>query len=326
MQSPRPVGIIANPASGKDIRRLVAQGSVFDNNEKINIVRRILNALDTLGIGDVHYMPDTYGIVQRAQHRAKTGLSLHALPMAVLGNAGDSLEAAQRLRDLDVACIVTLGGDGTNRVVSRGSGSVPLIPVSTGTNNVFPHIIEGTLAGMAAAAVASGLAMDVVFRRPRLDVSIDGHAADVALVDVVRSSQRWIGSRALWSSDHIQEVVLSHRPDSAIGICSLAPLLLPDGEATTGLHVRLGAPGRVVVAPIAPGVLADVPVTSYSPLQMGESVRLQSSPGTIALDGEREIELRGSEVIDVTLSSNGPYLVDIDRAIAAGARAGLFDR
>ncbi|MDI9377286.1 MAG: ATP-NAD kinase, partial [Synergistota bacterium] len=31
------VGIIANPASGKDIRRLVAHGSVFDNIEKVNI-------------------------------------------------------------------------------------------------------------------------------------------------------------------------------------------------------------------------------------------------------------------------------------------------
>lgn len=28
------VGIISNPASGKDIRRLVAHGSVFDNNKK----------------------------------------------------------------------------------------------------------------------------------------------------------------------------------------------------------------------------------------------------------------------------------------------------
>jgi hypothetical protein len=28
------VGIIANPASGKDIRRLVAYGTVFDNQEK----------------------------------------------------------------------------------------------------------------------------------------------------------------------------------------------------------------------------------------------------------------------------------------------------
>jgi predicted polyphosphate/ATP-dependent NAD kinase len=37
-----PVGIIANPASGKDIRRLVAHASVFDNQEKRNIVRRAI--------------------------------------------------------------------------------------------------------------------------------------------------------------------------------------------------------------------------------------------------------------------------------------------
>jgi hypothetical protein len=38
---PKAVGIIANPASGRDIRRLVAHGSVFDNQEKIHIIRRV---------------------------------------------------------------------------------------------------------------------------------------------------------------------------------------------------------------------------------------------------------------------------------------------
>jgi hypothetical protein len=34
--------VIANPASGKDIRRLVAHGAVFDNDEKVGIMRRAL--------------------------------------------------------------------------------------------------------------------------------------------------------------------------------------------------------------------------------------------------------------------------------------------
>ena len=46
------IGIIANPASGKDIRRLVAYGSVFDNFEKTNIVKRILKALDALQVDE----------------------------------------------------------------------------------------------------------------------------------------------------------------------------------------------------------------------------------------------------------------------------------
>jgi len=36
----RAIGIAANPASGKDIRRLVARASVFDNQEKCSIVAR----------------------------------------------------------------------------------------------------------------------------------------------------------------------------------------------------------------------------------------------------------------------------------------------
>ena len=44
------VGIIANPASGKDIRRLIASGTVVTNQEKINIVVRMLKAMDALGV------------------------------------------------------------------------------------------------------------------------------------------------------------------------------------------------------------------------------------------------------------------------------------
>ena len=33
-----PIGIIANPASGKDIRRLLSHATVIDNNKKVNIM------------------------------------------------------------------------------------------------------------------------------------------------------------------------------------------------------------------------------------------------------------------------------------------------
>jgi predicted polyphosphate/ATP-dependent NAD kinase len=62
------VGIIANPASGRDIRRLVAYGTVFDNNEKTAIVRRVLLGLEAVGITRVAYLPEhDFGIVPRAR-------------------------------------------------------------------------------------------------------------------------------------------------------------------------------------------------------------------------------------------------------------------
>ena len=60
------VGIIPNPASGKDIRRLVAHGSVFDNHEKANIVGRLLLGLEAVGVERAWIMPDSFGIGLRA--------------------------------------------------------------------------------------------------------------------------------------------------------------------------------------------------------------------------------------------------------------------
>ena len=71
------VGIIANPAAGKDIRRLVAQASTFDNNEKVNIVRRILLGLEAAGVQQVWFMPDYYGICNRAMENLGRTLNLN---------------------------------------------------------------------------------------------------------------------------------------------------------------------------------------------------------------------------------------------------------
>ena len=111
------------------------------------VLGRALLALDSLGIAEVWYLPDSYAIVARAAATAELALDLQPLPMEVIGNASDSYEAACRLVDLGAGAIITLGGDGTNRVVAKGCDEVPLVAVSTGTNNVFPRMVEGTSPG-----------------------------------------------------------------------------------------------------------------------------------------------------------------------------------
>lgn len=322
------VGIIANPASGKDIRRLVAHASSFDNNEKVNIVRRALLAMDALGVPEVWHMPDLYGIIPRAVHDSGLSLGVHALPIEMLGNASDSYEAARRLADLGVGTIITLGGDGTNRIVTKGCGDVPLVAISTGTNNVFPTMVEGTLAGLAAGLTAMGYTDAAIERRPRLDVAIDGEYRDIALVDVVTSPQQWIGARAVWELAHIREIVLSRIVQGEIGFCGIGGLIFPDSSGTDfGAHIAIGEGGTRLIAPTAPGIVREIPIKKSALVAWGETVVLQSLPGTIALDGEREIELLSAATeISVTLNPMGPRVVDIPAAINAGARAGLFNR
>jgi hypothetical protein len=332
------VGIVANPASGKDIRRLVAHGSTFDNNEKINIVRRVLLGLEAAGVGRVAFMPDTYAIVPRAAAPLALRLAVEPLPMPALGDAGDTLEAARRLADLGAGCVVTLGGDGTNRVVAKGCGEVPLVAVSTGTNNVFPRMVEGTLAGLAAGLVAVGAAGDgegsplgMMRRWPRLDVALDGEVVDLALVDVVTTGQAWIGARALWDPAHLAEIVLSRIGPAEIGMASLGGLLFPEACGMgVGAHLVVGGGGgeascRWVLAPLAPGLLRRVPIARAAPLSPGETVELGQRGGTVALDGEREFErLDPGRRLSVTLNPDGPRVVEIEAALRAGAERGVF--
>jgi len=72
------------------------------------------------------------------------------LDIKFCNDQNDSTQSAELLKDMGASCIITLGGDGTNRSVAKSCGDIPLIPVSTGTNNVFPLMLEGTMAGMAA--------------------------------------------------------------------------------------------------------------------------------------------------------------------------------
>lgn len=319
------IGIVANPASGKDIRRIVAHGSTFDNHEKINIVRRVLLAVSELGVERVHYLPDLFGIVPRAADGIEIQCALEPLPMPVLGNPGDSLEAAQRLADLEVGAIVTLGGDGTNRVVAKGCRDVPIMPISTGTNNVFPHMVEGTIAGMATALVATGIAPDATVRQPKLDVFVDDELRELALIDAVCSAHQWVGARALWDASHLSEVVVSRIVPAAIGICSIAGLLFPQAAGSrSGAHVTIGESGKSLLAPVAPGLLRSIPVEQAQLLKPGERIDFRPAAGTIALDGEREIEVKTSHKVSVELSLDGPFTIDIDRAISTAAASGRF--
>ena len=333
MSSPL-VGIIANPASGRDIRRLVAHGTVFDNNEKTAIVRRVLLGLEAVGIRQVAYMPEhDFGILPRAitgLHGHPLQLEASPLDMPVLGTSADSTRAAQLLAELGAGCIITLGGDGTNRVVAKGCGTVPLVPISTGTNNVFPTFLEGTVAGVAAGLVARDCAgKGALQRAPRLEVLVNGMPIDSALVDVVVSEQTFVGSRAIWDLSLVREVVLSRIAPATIGLSALGGALLNatvEVSELAGMHIVLGDGGREVLAALAPGIVKWVGVRETRKLQVDDVVQFRPGTGTVALDGEREIEIPVTSVVEVRLCADGPFVVDVPAALEGAAHAGHFRR
>ncbi len=322
------VGCIANPMAGKDIRRLVAYSSRIDNQEKVNIVRRILLGLESAGVAEVLLMPDTFRIAQKALEGIHQPLQLrvHILEMEVHGEANDSLRATQHMCKAGVQCLLVLGGDGTHRVVAKASGTIPLVPISTGTNNVFPQMIEGTVAGLAAGLYAHHASRleRVIWPTKRLEIWRDGALQDIALVDVAVSAQQFVGARALWEVSDIQELFLTQGTPSNLGLSSIAGWSHPiTTEDAVGLQLILGHGGRRVRAPIAPGLIVPVEIRRERLIHLGERIPIRHAPALLALDGERELLIRPGEQWQVALSWDGPKVLDVDRTLLLAQRHGL---
>ncbi len=347
------VGLIVNPVSGRDIRRLVAQAWVVPQQEKVAIVTRLLGGLRAAGVERVLSMPEPRGICREAAQRAGGNAPrLDELDMPVTGSEADSTAAASSMAEQGVACIVTLGGDGTNRAVFKGcratsgaanapnapnaadgppgigtSDSPPLLPISSGTNNVFPSFHEGTSAGYAAGLLATGqVTRDAAcYRHKAMQVVRlgGGHAGDedLALVDIAFAREPLIGARALWDIARIGELFLTRAEPWNVGLSSIGAKLHPTPlDAPRGLHIVIGPGGRRTLAPIVPGRYEQVEIQSAQPMLPGDAVTLSAdTPGTLALDGERTMIMRQGESVSISLVLEGPWVLDVPRTIGAAA-------
>jgi len=316
-----PVGLIANPASGKDVRRLIAHATTVDNQGKVGIIRRALAGLAAMGVGQVLAMPDAYHLAERAQvglgRLGATPPEVQLLDMLVTDQGADSTRAASFMREAGCACIIILGGDGTVRVASRGAGEVPLLPISTGTNNVLPSFVEGTVAGLAAGALARGMVTreQSSFQHKWIEVSVDGHVQDRALVDVAALAGQFVGSRAIWRVVDLRHLIVTRADAASIGISAIAAAVRPVGlYDPIGLELVLGPGPCDVQAAVAPGLIERVSIAQARVLHVGETVVAHSErPLVLALDGEREIVLGADQEASFTLRQDGPWIVDVAR-------------
>jgi hypothetical protein len=318
----RVVGIIANPESGRDIRRLVSRASVFDNMEKVNIVERILTTLQVFGVKKILVMPESFGIVPAAVSALNKHLEMNIeyLPIKVLANWKDTYEAVRLMKD-KVSAMIVIGGDGTNRIVAKLYNNIPIMPLSTGTNNVFPYMIEATIAAEATAAIAAGVVSkeEGAYRTKRLDILQNGELKDVALIDIAVTTHSFIGSKAVWKPEYIKEIVVSRCSPYNIGLSSIAGIINQDDEK--GLYIEVGD-GKSIKAPIAPGILKDIGIENFKILNLGEEVKIKNVPSLFALDGEREFNAKVDTYVKLT--QNGPLIIDYKRTLKIAAERGFF--
>src|SRR5487761_2110883 len=300
---PARIGLIANPAAAHDIRRLSGYGSIVYNQEKARILRRVLLGLQAVGVEEALAMPDHYGLALAAASASDVHVRVRVIEMECARDASDSTRAAQAMAREGCACIVTLGGDGTNRAVAMGSGATPLLAISTGTNNVIPRPIEGTIAGLAAGLFARGLVPDAIAVRAskRLEVVQDDAVVETALVDIAASSSVFLGARAVTDTTTLSALWLTQATPGSIGLAAIGAHLSPLSPLDdAALLLELAPPDTAedapqaatrVLAPIVPGLAQWVNVRAWRRLALGEAIGVAQRPGTLALDGERTLRL-----------------------------------
>ncbi len=310
------IGVIANPSAGKDIRRLVASGRIISNQEKANIISRFISGLVSKGVRDFYFMPDKSGLCKPAIENYRDQINISFLDTKFYDGPEQTLIAASLLNDIKCDCVLVLGGDGTNRLVAKKINKIPLIPISTGTNNAFPLMIDPTIAGIATGFYVNLLRgkKNYLIRNPYINVKVDENDEDIALIDLAISKQNFVGSKAIWDPEMLEELFLTKSSPLSIGLSSIGSRVLSSNK-NKGMRITFGQQGKKIYAPIAPGLISILKVKKWSYMNPDEIIKIKNFSGTIALDGEREIEIFGNNKIEISYKRSGPYTIDIIKSI-----------
>lgn len=323
------VGIIANPMSGKDIRRLIANAGTSTFAEKVTIVRRLIVGAVHGGATKLLVLPDPHRLCGRALDTLKLDIEVTEVVVARTHDERETVLAGAAMRDAGAGAVVVLGGDGTNRALTLGWRDAPLVPLSTGTNNVFPVHVEPTIVGAAAGLVASGaVAIDDVSQRAKVvHVEVDGEEDDLALVDAVVTADQHAGSRALFDPATLRLAVLARAEPASVGMASIAGLMLPCHAGDDGgVIVRfapVGTAAHVIDAPIAPGLYQHVGFDECRRVGLGETVEIVG-PGILAFDGERKRAVPEGRTMRFRVERDGPRVIDVRAVLAAAAATGRY--
>lgn len=323
------IGILANPRAGGDVRRLAARASSSTLESKRNQVTRVAVGARAAGVKKVVIARDPMRVAEGALETLALDLEVDVIDLKPEHTAADTHRAALAMKEAGCGALAVLGGDGTNRIVARAWPEAYVVPISTGTNNVFPRMVEATIAGAAAGLVAAGRIDGAAVARPAKQVRLrrpDGRE-DIALIDAGLFVDDIVGNLMPVEPAKIRKVVLARAEPAAVGLSPIGGLLEPSGEDDDfGVVVTCTGHddgGRPLLVPISPGLYRTVHVSEARRVALGEAIPV-TGPGVLAFDGDREIALDDGEEVSLRIERAGPNVISVDRALVVAAEQGLY--
>lgn len=310
--------------SGRDVRRVAARAGTSTHGDKSNQLARIVVAAIAHGVERVVLTRDPFRIAEHAVENLPCRDQVSIEPIQITHTDADTESAVAVMRAAGCDCLVTFGGDGTNRIVARAWPDAIILPLSTGTNNVFPMMLEPTVAGAATALLARGtVAVSDGARRAKQIHITQGQQHELALVDAVLLRDDILGSLLPFDADRIEGLWLTRGEPAAVGMSPIGGFIDPCFEPDNwGLGLRCGVPAKYTPhVPVSPGLYATVPVAEITRLAFGDAVQV-NTPGILAFDGDRTLKVDATHPATIEIRRDGPWIVDPRRVMELAAGAG----
>ena len=309
------------------MRRIAARATNMTHESQMDIVARVAVGADQIGVDEIYIFNEPFRISSQALAWVDLKANIRSLDLKLNHDERDTEHAMHKLKEAGVHTVVALGGDGTHRIIARCAPELNLIPLSTGTNNVFPVNVEPTIAGMAAALAAKNqLPTDdpnLMSACKILRLRLPSGCSDVGLIDVVLLKNDFVGNFLPYDSTKIMEMVLTCALPDSIGMSPIGGFVkIVEKRDDFGLHLKLGR-GHAFHAPISPGYFQPIATQSVSKVSINQTVELRG-PGTIALDGDRAHRLDSGQKASVTLHQDGPTILHVPTIMRHAVEASIL--
>jgi len=327
------LGVIVNPMSGRDVRRVTAKASTSGHHEKQQLVTRLVLAALEHGVDKVFLGNEPFRINERAIENLEEKEKIQQLSYPLKHTAEDTLTLTNMMWAEGCRVFIVLGGDGTNRIVAKAQPDAIILPLSTGTNNVFPLRVEASVAGAAAGLIANRKInyKNHCRRCKQIKVTINGEARDLALIDMVLLKGDHIGSVLPFSENNLSQLFLTRAEPASVGMSPIGGFILPCHEEDDfGVMVDCSKPTRYRVrVPLSPGLYGDVNLSKVERLELGQSYQQtyrSIDPGILAFDGDRSISLEEGDNVEITIRRDGPWIIYPEKILHIAAQSGLLTR
>ncbi len=321
LKNKKSVGIIVNPNSGKDIRRLVSNAFVVPQQFKSNELLKVYEGLMNEGVRKVFIMPDFSDVSRRARETYSNKIDTVILETKRLDEESTTIESAKKMDSLGLECVIIFGGDGTSRLVSNYLKNIPILAISTGTNNLFPENIDGTVAGIAVGKfVNSDNKKSFINKTKKIDIFFGEQYMDSALVDIAVTNIPYIGARAVWSMEPVSEIFINKVKPTGIGFSSIGFRLVKNLKSEESIYIKISKNKNnskiKFQSPIAPGKIEEIFIDNWKLFKKSEIIKIQTNKGTLALDGERRLEFSGKNKANIRINNNGPTCLKIGEILS----------